>query len=49
MKYKHKQAKKINRESFDLDIKIKGHQKKIFFGKSNYDFLYVGNVHESSI
>ena len=39
---------KVDTEFFDLDIKVEGY-KKIFFGKPNYDFLYVGNVHESFI
>ena len=39
---------KIDTESFDLDIKVEGHQ-KMFFGKQNYDFLYVGYVYYSSI
>ena len=47
MKYKHKKLKNWNRV-FDLDIKVEGHQKNVF-GKPDYDFLNVGNVHKSSI
>ena len=39
---------KIETEPFDLNIKVEGN-KKIFFGKPIYDFLYVGNVHKRSI
>ena len=41
-------SQKIDKESFDLDIKVKGHHKNVFW-KAKHDFLYDGNVYKSSI
>ena len=48
MKYKEKYGQNLTKSNLTLKLKLKV-TKQIFFGRQNYDFLYVGNVYKSSI
>ena len=48
MKYKEKEGQNWTQSHLTLILKLKL-TKQILFGRQNYDFLYVGNVHKSSI
>jgi len=47
IKRKEKKGQNLTLNHLTLILKLKM-TKQIFFGKPNYDFLYVGNVHENS-
>ena len=48
MKYKEKYGQNLTQSHLTLILKLKV-TKQNFFGKPNYDYLYVGNVHKNSI